>query len=97
MGKLIGIVHTMKFYFTFPINHPLGDFVQRVDAKDEASARNGMVNYYGENLAFCYPEGKWSAYEIGEERIVRIGKCLKKTRIEAVIVVDEYSDDIYCK
>lgn len=87
----------MKFYFTFPINHPLGDFVQRVDAKDESSARKGMVTYYGDKWSFCYPEGKRSAYETGEGRIVRMGKSLKKTRIEAVIVVDEYSGDIYCE
>lgn len=86
----------MKFYFTFPINHPLEDFVQRVDAKDEASARKGMVTYYGDKWESCYPEGKRSAYEIGDERVVRMGKCLKKTRIDAVIVADEYSDDIYC-
>lgn len=69
--------------------------MQRVDAKDESSARKGMVTYYGDKWSFCYPEGKRSAYETGEERIVRMGKSLKKTRIEAVIVVDEYSD-IYC-
>lgn len=69
--------------------------MQRVDAKDESSARKGMVTYYGDKWAFCYPEGKRGAYEIGEERVVRMGKCLKKTRIEAVIVVDECSD-IYC-
>ena len=85
----------MKFYFTFPINHPLGDFVQRVDAKDEVSARKGMGNYYGDKWSFCYPEGKRRAYETGEGRIVRIETLLKKTMIEAVIVVDEYSGDIY--
>ncbi|MBO6031791.1 MAG: hypothetical protein J6Q22_10085 [Prevotella sp.] len=86
-----------KFYFTFPVNHPLCYYVQRIDATDESSARKGMLNYYGEHWAFVYPEGKNSAYETGEGPIVRIGKKLARERIEAIIYVDPYSDDIYCE
>ena len=86
-----------KFYFTFPVNHPLCDFVQRVDAMDEESARKGMFYYYFDRWSFCYHEGRKSAYETGEGRIVRMGKHLTKTRIEAVILVDQFSEDIYCE
>ena len=86
-----------KFYFTFPINHPLCDFIQRVDAADEKSARKGMENSYGKHWSFCYPEGKRTAYETGEGRIVRLGKHLKKTRIEAIVYVDPYSEEIFCE
>ena len=86
-----------KFYFTFPVNHPLGTKVQRVDAVDDNSARKGMENYYGEHWAFCYPEGKRNAYETGEGQIVRISKNITKIRIQAIIYVDPYSGDIYCE
>ncbi len=43
-----------SWYFTFGCGHPLRDYVQKVNATSEASARKTMCDFYGTFWAFCY-------------------------------------------
>ena len=79
------------FYFTWAMDHPLGGFVQRIDAPDEVSARKAMFRHYGEKWCGCYPLAH-DTYEIGD-RCVRVKGCADFVRLDMVIVADWCSEN----
>lgn len=52
-----------KFIFTFYQRHKLKNYCQPIYAKDYDVARNKMIEVYGMNWGFQYPEEKWKEWE----------------------------------
>lgn len=81
-----------SYYFTFGSDHPLGEFVQRVDAVDEDTARRGMFAFYGDKWSFCY------SAKVCRERSCRVMEICGYggyMRLERIIVVPEFGGP-YC-
>lgn len=90
------MTNSKPFYFTFGVDFPLADYVQRVDAVSEDEARRGMFEYYGSKWAFCYHGKDCDVTDNGRKITVGLRSRYTYTRIEKIIIVDALSGEIYC-
>lgn len=80
------------FWFTFGCGFPLANYVQRVMAPDEITARTGMYKFYYDRWCGCYSDRD---IRIPEEGKVEIAGYFYKPMEKTIVAYSE--NDIECE
>lgn len=68
-----------KFYFTFGVNRPLGEYYHVIDQETYGEARAEQVEHFGDKWAFQYTEEEWNKGGISQAKKYGLKRIKEET------------------